>query len=327
MTWRRKLALGSAILLALLLVAAAVLWFLKPWVPEIEIVDPGPTGERVVERGLVANYFRAPGDARGAAILMLGGSEGGIGASLTRNATELQTEGFSVLTPAYFGAPGQRQNLELIPLETFDRALKWLRSRREVNPDRVAIVGHSKGAEAALLVAVRHSELRAVVASAPSSVAWPGIDWESFSVEPSWTSAGQPLPVLPYGPFRFSTLFGDVGRLYEEGLEQQARHPEAAITVEQIKAPILLVCGEVDTLWPSCPMARQLRARAAKAGGPPVRVLAYELAGHRAFGLPVPPDHPSLRRWGGKPPDNNAARADGWPKIVDFLQRHVGNAG
>lgn len=327
MSRRRKFLLAGALVIALLLAGAGALWVLKPWAPRSELVHPGPTGERVSERGLFANYFPVEGGVPGPAVLVLGGSEGGIDSSLKRQAIDLQMEGFSVLTPSYFGAPGQLGNLELVPLETFDRALNWLCSRPEVDPDRVAIMGHSKGAEAALLAATRHPEVRALVASAPSSVVWPGIDWTSFKADPSWTARGKPLSVLPYGPFRFSLLFGDVGSLYEEGLEKQKDHPEAAIEVEKIRAPILLVCGKADSLWPACPMARQLRDRASERGGAPVRVLAYDGAGHRSFGPPVAPDHQSLRRWGGTSEANNAARVDGWPKVIDFLREHLRRSG
>ena len=323
-TWKRKLVIAVAAIVVLIIIGASALWFLKPWKPKIEITDPGPTGRRIVEKGVFANYFPASGDGSGAAVMILGGSEGGIGDNTTRSAIDLQKRGFSVLTPSYFGAPGQPSSLQLVELETFDRALDWLRGRREVDEDRIAVIGHSKGAEAALLIGTKHPELAAVVASAPSSYVWPGINWDGFGAEPSWTSDGRPLPVLPYGPWRISVLLGDAGRLYEEGLEKRAQHADAAIAVAKIASEVLLVCGELDALWPACPMAREMKQRASKPGGPSVRVLAYERAGHRVFGPPVPnPDHPSLKRWGGEPADNNAARADAWPKVIDFLRTHA----
>jgi hypothetical protein len=56
---RRKLAFAGLGLVALLVIAVAALWFLKPWVPEIELTEPGASGRRVVESGLYANYFPA----------------------------------------------------------------------------------------------------------------------------------------------------------------------------------------------------------------------------------------------------------------------------
>ncbi len=317
MSWRGRVALGFAGLVVLSLVAGAVLWWLKPWVPDIVLTAPGASGRRIDELGLIANYFPARAK-RGPGVLLLGGSGGGISRASTRNAINLQSEGFSVLSPSYFGAPGQPESLEFVPLETFDRALNWLRRQPEVDPKRIAVVGHSKGAEAALLVGVRHPELRAVVAGAPSSVVWDGVDWSNpINPDSSWASNGKPLPSLPYSLFR---PWRTVGRGYEDGLKNLDQHPDAEIQIEGVKPPVLLVCGEADTLWPSCPMARQLQARADG-----ITLLAYERAGHSAFGPRLPDGDPDLSdRWsGGTASANNDARAKSWPLIVDFLRSHL----
>jgi hypothetical protein len=305
-----------------MLVAGAVVWWLKPWVPDLVLTSPGETGERIDERGLFANYYPA-GGKRGPGVLLLGGSGGGIGARYTRVAIDLQSRGFSVLLPSYFRAPGQAASLELVPLETFDRALDWLRRRPEVDPKRIAVVGHSKGAEAALLVGVRHPELRAVVAGAPWSVVWDGVDWSNpINPDSSWTSEGKPLTSLPYALFR---PWRSIGRGYEDGLKNLSRHRDAEIEIERVKAPVLLVCGEADTLWPSCDMSRRLSSRAAEEAGPRVTVLVYERAGHSAFGPQLPEGHPDLSdRWsGGTAAANNEARAKSWPLVVDFLRMEL----
>jgi hypothetical protein len=129
-------------------------------------VPPGETGRRITEDGLLANYF--PARLKSAALLTLTGSVGGL--TMNDAAIALQSEGFSVLHLAYFRGPGQNPNAELIPLEYFAAALTWLRRQPEVDPDRVGIVGVSKGAEAALVVSVRHPVLKAIVAALPSSV-------------------------------------------------------------------------------------------------------------------------------------------------------------
>ena len=318
---RRKLLIGIAALLGLLLVAGVVLWILKPWVPKIVFADPSPDGIRVHATGVYANFYPASASGHWPAVMLLGGSEGGIGDGTNRIARALRAEGFTVMAPSYFGAPGQASQLERIPLETFDRALAWLKARPEVDPGRIAVGGVSKGAEAALLVATRHPELRAVFAGAPSGAVWPGINWNGFFAGSSWTVRGKPLPFVPYGRFRLSVLFGDIGRLYSDGLKNLTTHRGARIPVERINAPVLLVCGERDTLWPSCAMSRQIKQRV-----PSVALLAYPKAGHLALGPPLDKNDPSyggLARWGGTAAGNNAARADGWPKILEFLRTRL----
>ena len=48
---------------------------------------------------------------------------------------------------------------------------------------------------------------------------------------------------------------------YAASLETLSAHPEAVIPVERIAGSLLLVCGEQDRIWPSCPMARQIHER------------------------------------------------------------------
>lgn len=293
-----------------------------PWLPPVEITDPGPTGQRVNQRGIFANYFPARSGQRGPAVLLLGGSEGGIGRLITKDALDLQRRGVSVLTPGYFAVPRQPKHLVGVPLETFDRALAWLRSRPDVDPARVSIMGTSKGAEAALLVATRHPELGAVVAGVPSSVVWPGINYRTFRAGSSWTLHGRPLPMLPYGRLRPSFFLGHVDTVYTGGLRHLRDHPASVIPVERIGAPVLLVCGEDDKLWPSCEMARQVQARAYQRGGPRVTVLAFADAGHESVGAPLDPKSSEFRqlsRWGGSTRGNNAARAASWSKVVELL--------
>ena len=314
-----------AAVVVVVLIAGGVFYFfrVRAAFTRIEIVDPASTGRRVREAGVFANYFPSTRPGRGPAVLLIGGSEGGIGRGTNQAAEALQKQGVSVLAPSYFGAPGQPERLVLVPLETFDRALDWLRSQPEVDPGRIGVGGVSKGAEAALLVATRHPELRCVVAGVPSSAVWPGIKFGSLNPPSSWTLDGRALPMLPYGPFRPRILFGDIGSVYRDGLKQFAKHTDAAIPIEKTKAPVLLLCGESDKLWPSCMMSRQLEARAKSRGGPPVRVLAYADAGHLSIGPPVPKDDPFYRRLGflgGSVEGNNAARADGWAKILDFVR-------
>jgi dienelactone hydrolase len=314
------------VIVGLAIAALAVVWVFNPFAPPVVVTDPGPGGRRVTENGLLANYFPPPDEGRHPGILLLGGSEGGIGASTTRMAKALQQQGYAVLQPAYFRAPGMPERLELVPLELFDRALAWLKAQEEVDGERLAIVGGSKGAEAALIVAARHPEIRAVVAGMPSSVAWQGIDWNFLKMiarppNGSWAFAGRPIPFLPYGqPKQFG---GPIIQVYEAGLADLAKHQDAIIPIEESDASVLLICGKADTLWPSCPMAGQVKARADAEGGPTVTILAYDNAGHAVFGVPVErsnPNYDKLDSLGGTDDGNNAARTDSWPKVVKHLE-------
>ena len=314
MGWKRKAGIGCGALVLLLIAAAGAAFYFRLFVPPVEMVEPGPTGRRVSESGLLGNFYPGRGTGRRPALLMLGGSEGGIGEGSKRNALALQAEGFSVLTLSYHRAPGQPPHLELIPLETFGTAISWLQRQAEVDPGRIGVIGVSKGAEAALLAATRDPRIGAVVAAAPSSVAWQGSSFDrDGDFASSWTERGRPLDHLSYGRWKW---WAEMGPILTETLETLPRNPGAAIPIERTAAPVLLVCGEADTLWPSCPMARQLAQRARRHGQPTITLLAYPSAGHGAFGLPRQPGEEA----GSGRDDNNRARMDGWPRVIAFLK-------
>lgn len=316
----------KAILVLVLLVVGGLtfVWFFNPIAPATEMSDPLPTGRRVTDGGLVANYFPGTGAGKRPGVLLLGGSEGGLSMGVTRMAKDLQSRGFAVLHVSYFRAPGQSERLERIPLETFDRAISWLKAQPDVDPSRLAVMGGSKGGEAALIVAARHPELRAAVAGMPSHVAWQGLDWNMLKqiVTPpdgSWSLGGH---VIPYVHYTKDFRGGNLVDLYLTSLEQAKNLDDAVIRIELTRAPILLICGKQDTLWPSCLMADRVKERAVRMGGPEVTVLAYENAGHAVLGIPLDrtnKNYDMLDILGGTDDGNNAARADGWAKIVAHL--------
>lgn len=320
-----KIGITALALLLVLGIAVGILLAVKPWAPKMEVTDAGPTGRRVSDDGMTANYYPATTPGRQPTVLVVGGSEGGLGRQVDRTAQRLQQEGYSALALSYWGAPGQPDAMESLPIETFTKALDWLRAQPEVDADRLAFMGTSKGGEAAVLMASRTPGLKAVVAYVPSHVVWAGVNmrepWKQTTIGSTWSAAGQPLPYLPYSnKFRGGPIVG----LYTLSLEGISQHPDAVIPIERSTAPLLLVCGEQDQLWPSCPMSREVEKRAAEKGGPRVTVLAYPDAGHMISGPPADPgqtfDPSSL---GGTVEGGNHALSDSWPKVLEFLRTEL----
>ena len=320
----KKIGLTIGIIILLFIGFVGAVWVFNPFAKTILVSDPEPFGQRINENGLIANYYPVEGPGKYPAIVLLGGSEGGIGAGVTRIAQEFQKQNYAVLVVSYFGAPGQAGKLELIPLELFDKAINWIKSQPNIDEHALAVMGASKGAEAALIVATRRPELRTVIVGMPSSVAWQGYNPNLLKqiVTPpdgSWSLNGKAIPFVPYvkeyvnGPFE----------LYSKSLAEASIYPDAIIPVEKITGSVMLICGELDSLWTSCDMSRQIEKRAQKRGGPKVHLLAYREAGHAGFGIPLEPDHPRfevLASVGGTAGDNNNARKDGWEKILAHLQ-------
>lgn len=280
---------------------------------------PEPVKTAVTANGLVGDLYR-PANAKGVlpAIIMLGGSEGGLGAAAARDAMVTAQSGYVVLQLAYFDAPGLPKDLGLIPLEYFKTAIDWLRAQPGVDPARIGLVGGSIGGEVALTVASHYPDIKVVVATMPSSVVWPGIMHIAGDPPSTFTLGGKRLPFLPYG-MPFTSIFD----LYAKGLLALDQHKDAIIPVEKINGPVMLVCGMADTLWPSCPMSEQVAARLkATHFGHPVQLLEYRDAGHAVFGKPRDTDDPhfaDLAKEGGSPEGNNAARKDSWMRAMALL--------
>lgn len=317
--WLKWLGIALGVVVVLLIAGGAWLWTTKPWIPAIELAAPGPGGARINQGGLIGNFYPGTGEGKRAAVLVLGGSEGGLGGASEAEAQLLAKEGFATLAIGYYRLPGQPEKLEDVPLETITRALDWLKAQDAVDPSRIAIMGTSKGAEAALLVASRRADVAAVVAAVPSHVVWQGFDWSFMPVtSSSWSEGGKPVPFLPITPGGFSS---DV---YTPALANLPQHPQAVIPVERIAGPVLVLCGEEDSLWPSCPMARAVKERRDGSGaGLQTTLLAYKDAGHFGVGPPLPEGKKvpfMLTVFGGTEQGNIAARKDGWPRTIAFLK-------
>jgi len=242
--------------------------------------------EEIRDTGLVGRLFLPEGSGPFPGVVILGGSEGGLSGS--EIAAVLSAHGFAALALAYFQMPGLPGSLREIPLEYFDRAITVLLGLSTVRKGGVSLVGTSKGAEAALVVAAGSQSVLAVAALAPSSVVWSCIcdDPERGS----WSRAGKPITFVPqcsdpsYRPppqFPFSPAVN-----YEYRLRDREAGEKAAIPVEQIRGPVFLVAGERDGIWPSAAMARSIEQRRRRYGcSPRDETHVYAGAGH-FIGLP-----------------------------------------
>lgn len=309
--WCKRLLIGLGVLI--LAMVGYTAWAFNQ-TRTCAVVAPGPTGKRIQTASIFANYFPGKGATRSPAVVVIGGYDGGLGSEAKRQALALQAAGFSALQVAYHCADTLPNKMTRLPLERFTAAIDWLKARPEVDPGRIGLVGYSKGAEAALALAVRRTDVRAVVVGMPSSVVWDGMSpltMISGGLRSTWTERGRNVPSLPYGSW--SHPRGGTYGVHANGLQKVDEHPVAVIPVERTEAPILLICGEADTVWPSCEMAEMVRARLLQKGKAAPSLLRYPGAGHGVFGPALRPGTAPARTWstmGGTEAANMAARRD-----------------
>jgi dienelactone hydrolase len=212
--------------------------------------------------------------------------------------------------------------MELLPLEYFDKALDRLEADPSVDRRKVAVMGASKGGEAALIIGSRRKDVRAVIAGVPSNVMWQGFSFKAQVDTSTWSVGGKPTAFVPYDTTK---PFISVLDFYQRSRAFEGRYPDAAIPVERIRGPVLLVAGEADQLWPSANMARDIATRLkARRFRYPVTVLTYADAGHAAFGPPAPANTPGLSfmfKLGGTEAGNLAARQQSWDATLALLAK------
>jgi dienelactone hydrolase len=294
------------------------------------------------EAATVGRLFIPPGAGPHPVVIVLSGSGGGFDVD---KAAVLSRRGFATFALAYFGVFPLPSWLNRIPLEYFEGALDWLRSQPEIDAERIGALGVSRGAELALLLGSTFPAIRAVIAYAPSSVAWAasGRDKSTGELIPCWTHRGEPIPFapLPLRGFMLRSAFPVAAlkrsvmfrNLFRAGLRNRKAVNRAAIQVERTQGPILLVSGGDDHLWPAAEMSDAMLARLKQKQFPhAVEHLHYPSAGHmlRYPFLPTTSRVSSNKHlrgakfsFGGNAEADAAAQADAWQRAIVFLTKYL----
>jgi dienelactone hydrolase len=229
----------------------------------------------------------------------LGGAEGGNSWTRTRwqaQRDRFQQHGYAFLALGYFGLPNTPEKLDRIALEGVHDAIRAAQADPSVSDACVILLGGSKGAELALALASRYSDIDAVIALAPGDTVFPA-HTDAMNTS-SWSHHGEPLPFAPI-PWAATgdLILGNIHAVMERALADPTADA-AAIEVERIAGPILLVAASDDEMWPSLRMSRRLMQRLDGARSPH----AHEL-------LEVAGDHASV--------------VEHFDRVEAFLKKHV----
>ncbi|GHO86415.1 acyl-CoA thioesterase/bile acid-CoA:amino acid N-acyltransferase family protein [Dictyobacter formicarum] len=289
--------------------------------------------ESIQEQGLIGTFYTPEAGGPYPGIILLSGSSG---TSKDQEAALLAAHGYNTLALTYFGVAPLPASLQEIPLEYFKKAIDWLRARPSVQTTQVVIIGLSKGAEAALLVAATFPEINAVIAYAPSALIHQGLGAtsEDSRERSSWTYRGKQLPFIPYRPSiafqeyilrqRQAQLPVAFRRAYMESLQNQQYLMPAMIAVEKIRGPVLIISGQEDQMWPSTLFGDMIDERLSKHHHPYFHQhISYAEAGHK-IGYPYLPTTINQARgnaYGGTPAGNAYAAEHSWQAVLTFLAR------
>ncbi|SES64515.1 Acyl-CoA thioester hydrolase/BAAT N-terminal region [Oceanobacillus limi] len=303
--------------------------------------DEDVTKETVAHQNIVGTVFHPKQKGTFPAVIVLSGSDGGM---QEHAAALLASKGYTVLALPYFGSEeGVPNNLENIPLEYFQEATDWLREHPAVNGN-ISLIGYSRGGELALLLGATFDSYKSIIAGVPSAYITAGMKNGIFAPVPSWVFQQKPLPYLKF-TYRFSSMVAILKNwivrrpisylsIWDNSLKNEAGFSENRIAVEDIHAPLLLITGDDDQLWPSSLYVKMIEDKLKHSKTTHQnRYLYYDNAGHF---LSFPYSFVNLpaqvymnvgggmtMTFGGSKAANAKASRDSWLKILDFLAENA----
>lgn len=250
----KKFSKISLLLLALLLLCSQLPLLITTFVP---LSNQGQVQSKLYLPATATADTPAP------LLVMFGGSEGGMGMASERWAAERQAyldAGFALLVVGYFGLPGIPAGLDRIELSGVLQAIEEARRHSAVHTEKISVLGVSKGAELALVLASRSARISTVVAVVGSEVVFASPQW--YSTGSSWRWQGQDLPFVPFDwRSALPLLQGNIRQGHEIALQNQQAYQQALIPVQQMQADVLFISGTADELWPSSEMSDRMMQR------------------------------------------------------------------
>jgi len=178
---------------------------------------------------------------------------------------ELLKRGYAILAIGYFNT-GEHTPLHLdrISLNAIADTILNIAGRNEnIDSNKIALIGGSKGGELVLNLASRYKAFNAVIALSTSDVSFPALTIAANTS--SWLYNGEEVPFVP-APLKtiIPAIQGDLYSAFNRMLENEKAVEKAAIKVENINGPILIVSANKDEQWPASMMSNRLMERLKK---------------------------------------------------------------
>jgi acetyl esterase/lipase len=196
-------------------------------------------------------------------IVGFGGAEGGNVWTSDRwkpQRDRFLAQGYAFLAVAYFGEEGIPKEIDRISLEGVYAAIAEAAKDSKINRECIALIGGSKGAELALVLASRYPDIKAVVGIVPGSAVFAG--HTTLMNTSSFSSRGEQLPFVPVPWSATPDLIkGDLRAAWDDMLEDEEAVAKAAIPVEKINGPVFLLSANRDEFWPSAEMSEAIISR------------------------------------------------------------------
>lgn len=241
-------------------------------VEELEITHPDLKG----------NLYSPREEGIYPSVLILSGSDGG---NEAHAAAYLAAKGYLALSLSYFNDEGLNEQLESIELTYFKQATEYLSSHQNSTGD-VNLIGFSKGGELALLISSLFNSYRTIIAGSPANYVTSGMKGGVFAPVTGWIYKGETVPYLKLKypvSFMLSSIKNYIKKqpmnflaVWRKSLNHK-KTGQFKINVADIEAPLFIISGVDDKLWPSPSFQEEIKKERTNQAD---KYLSYKNAGH-----------------------------------------------
>ena len=196
-------------------------------------------------------------------VVAFGGSEGGnvlASDQLKEERDKFLQRGYAFLAIGYFGTKTTPASLDRISLDAIHDSIASIVNKHPViNKQKIILYGSSRGGELVLNLASRYKNYKAVIAIVPSNVSLPTrFGWGATS---SWSFFDKEVPYLSGNKASNRDASSGFFNEFSTMLQEEQAVNQAAIPVERINGPILLLSAKNDEVWPSTWMCNKMVER------------------------------------------------------------------
>jgi pimeloyl-ACP methyl ester carboxylesterase len=196
-------------------------------------------------------------------IVGLGGSEGGnawVSDRWKARRDEFISQGYAFLAIGYFGCKGTPSTLNRISIEDVYGAIKFAEKEFGTRQGDITLIGGSRGADLALLLASYYSDIKCVIGMSSSHAVFPGHTQE-FTTS-CWMYNSEDLPFIPVNDEAIPFLIKrNLRGAFEAMMKDTVAEEKALIKVESIRGAILLLSATNDQIIPAVSMGEKIVER------------------------------------------------------------------
>jgi len=261
--------------------------------------------------------FYKEGQSQGI-VIQVAGEEGIEGVEV--NAKLLASKGIASLALPICDYGTLKNEFSEVPLETVLNAIDYVKTLPFVDPNKIGLMGGTRGAELVLKIASLRNDIKLVVASNPCDVINQSVIKQLLQSKSSWTLDGSPVAFSKVNKLNLLRIrFGRLIINNSQSMMNIYNHDDAIIDTSLISAKLLLIVGKHDQRWDSLKMAKRIESKV------DCQVNVYD-AGQVLGGpgcLPTISMNRLAFSLGGTPEGNGISQNRSWHDIIEYIKTNL----